>query len=215
LRRRHRGVVRGLGRLTELGFKLGDAPGQGLNLRLLRQHDQLVLGELPVTGETPSPPFYSGDFFTVTDDIVSSGSMDFEVSCCLQPWPAYFVHGNVGAYGFLPGESEERTTSAIDIDFLADGLLSGTFNVLLDHDKLLVGGIGTDWSGYIDTDPSYPPPEVTGYWINAALVPEPRSVALLFSALLGTIWFHRRRIPRFPSRLPRPSLKSSVTLASY
>jgi hypothetical protein len=59
---------------------------------------------------------------------VSSGSMDFEVSCCLQPWPAYFVHGNVGAYGFLPGEPEERTTSAIDIDFLADGLLSGTFN---------------------------------------------------------------------------------------
>jgi hypothetical protein len=47
LRRRHRGIVRGLGRLTESGFEFGDTLGQGLDLRCLRQHqrDQLVPGE--------------------------------------------------------------------------------------------------------------------------------------------------------------------------
>ncbi len=48
LRRRQRGIVRGLGRLTGFGFQFSDAPGQRLDLRRLRQHqrDQLILGEL-------------------------------------------------------------------------------------------------------------------------------------------------------------------------
>jgi hypothetical protein len=55
LRGRQRRVVRGLGRLTELGFKPGDASSQFRDLcrlcldpRRLRQHqrDQLFLGEL-------------------------------------------------------------------------------------------------------------------------------------------------------------------------
>ena len=54
LRRRYRGIVRGLGRLAELGFEFGDTPGQFRNLRRLRldlrrlrqpQRDQLVPGE--------------------------------------------------------------------------------------------------------------------------------------------------------------------------
>jgi hypothetical protein len=54
LRRRHRGIVRGLGRLTELGFQFGDTPSQFRDLRRLRldlrrlrqrQRDQFVLGE--------------------------------------------------------------------------------------------------------------------------------------------------------------------------
>ncbi len=47
LRRWHRGVVRGLGRLAESGFKLGDTLGQGLDLGRLRQRqrDQLGPGE--------------------------------------------------------------------------------------------------------------------------------------------------------------------------
>ena len=54
LRRRYRGIVRGLGRLAELGFEFGDTPGQFRNLLRLRldlrrlrqpQRDQLVPGE--------------------------------------------------------------------------------------------------------------------------------------------------------------------------
>jgi hypothetical protein len=119
--------------------------------------------------------------------------MDFEVSCCLQPWPAYFVSGRVGGpSGFIPSDPEEGAPAFIDLDFLPDGMLSGVFDVTLDHDELYVSGGGMNWSGYIGEDPFLF--SVTGYWIDAALlVPEPASIALLFFSLIGTIWFHHHR----------------------
>lgn len=160
-------------------------------------------------GSSPGLVLIEGHLLvTVADDFMGSASYgeggffvdELEYSGPTTPpllvdssFTLYFDNGDIRSLGVGMGVySCGFTKSENFLRFHLDDY--GSFGNLGSSLLLDIGGIG---QFTFDASPRYPDDirdfQATGYWINTSIIPEPSTILLLGSGLVGLVWNRRKR----------------------